>query len=229
MAYEHYQIMAEIFEYPGKPYKEQVQEAQKRLRENYPEAHAMLQPFVDYVERANKYQLEEIYTRTFDVQAICCPDIGYVMFGEDYKRGKLLANLAHEHDETGVNCRNELADYLPNILSLLTNLESFPEKQETRDELIGLVLLPALNRILAEFDEQKLAKKEKVYYKHHKTIIEKSADYALIYQYPLKALSMILKTDFPNVPEPEETPDSDFISNVDQEITMEEKKDQAQS
>jgi hypothetical protein len=37
-----------------------------------------------------------LFTRSFDVQAVTTLDLGYIVFGEDYKRGELLVNRAPE-------------------------------------------------------------------------------------------------------------------------------------
>ena len=68
--------------------------------------------------------------KTFDVQAVCSLDIGYVLFGEDYKRAQLLVNLQSEHKAAGVDCGSELGDHLPNVLTLLskTNDPDFAEE-----------------------------------------------------------------------------------------------------
>ena len=59
---------------------------------------------------------EEIYTRTFDVQAITTLDVGYVLFGDDYKRGELLVNLNNEHTKAGNDLRNGISWRSPSKL-----------------------------------------------------------------------------------------------------------------
>ena len=67
--------------------------------------------------------LQELHTRTFDVQSLTTLDIGYVLFGDDYKRGALLSNLNQEHSRAENDCRGELADHLPNLLRLIPKLK----------------------------------------------------------------------------------------------------------
>ena len=45
-------------------------------------------------------------------QVLATLDIGYVLFGDDYKRGELLANLNQEHRKANNDCGTELADHL---------------------------------------------------------------------------------------------------------------------
>ena len=88
--------------------------------------------------------MEELYIRTFDVRAICHLDIGYIVFGDDSKRGRFLYHMKEEQICAGNDCGSDLADFLPNILTLLwkTNNPDFAE------ELTVSILLPALSKIL---------------------------------------------------------------------------------
>ncbi len=85
--------------------------------------------------------------KTFDVQAVCYLDLGYVLFGEDYKRAQLLVNLQSEHKVAGVDCGSELGDHLPNVLMLLskTTDPGFAE------ELGFIITTPAVRFMLTKF------------------------------------------------------------------------------
>jgi nitrate reductase assembly molybdenum cofactor insertion protein NarJ len=103
--------------------------------------------FVTAIEALTVKEQQEYFLKTFDVQAICYLDLGYVMFGEDYKRAQLLVNLQNEHKVAGVDCGNELADHLPNVLTLLaqTSSNSFAE------ELGFIITIPAVRFMLTKF------------------------------------------------------------------------------
>jgi len=53
--------------------------------------------------------MEELYTRTFDLQAVCSPYVGYQLFGDSYKRGIFMARLnegtASEASRQAASCR----------------------------------------------------------------------------------------------------------------------------
>ncbi len=158
-----------------------------------------------------------MFTRSFDVQAITTLDLGYVLFGDDYKRGAVLVNLNREHREAGVECYSELADHLPNILRLLAKMQ----KPDLRSELVEKIVAPALQRIIAEFNPEKMEKKKAVYKKHHKTLIESSERYGTIYQYPLKALYRVLKTDFEFQEAEALSRSAGFLKSVNTEMDIE--------
>lgn len=223
-SFQHYHCLAGLFAYPGSGFAPAVSAAQRFLDAQYPAAGAELKPFTEYVSGASPTELEELFTRSFEVQAITTLDIGYVLFGDDYKRGALLVNLNREHREAGVDCGNELADHLPNLLRLLAKME----KAELRAELVQKIIAPALRKIIGEFDPEKIAQKNAIYQKHHKTLIERLAHHGTVYQHPLKALYRVLESDFEvsiaswEVKEIDAPPQSaDFLKSVGSEMKLE--------
>ncbi len=218
-SYEQYNLLADLFYYPESGFIEKLNKVQAFLDKNYTKAGAELKIFTDVALQLSQIELEELFTRSFDVQAATTLDLGYVLFGDDYKRGAVLVNLNSEHKDAGNDCGSELADHLPNILRLLYKMN----KPEFREELVEKIVAPAVKKIISEFNPEKIEKKNVVYRKHHRTIIETSADYALIYQYPLKAVDEVMQDDV-NVKEVElKQSSSDFIKSVGSEMTIEAK------
>jgi nitrate reductase assembly molybdenum cofactor insertion protein NarJ len=84
----HYQALADLFEYPDIKYPQQVRKIIDLLDGNYPEAVADLERFLELLPDRELRTMQELFTRSFDVQAITTLDIGYVLFGDDYKRGE---------------------------------------------------------------------------------------------------------------------------------------------
>jgi nitrate reductase molybdenum cofactor assembly chaperone len=215
--FNHYLALADLFDYPDQTFPQRVLATQVSLDRKFPTAAAELHPFTEYTSRATLIQMEEVYTRSFDVQAITTLDIGYVLFGDDYKRGRLLVHLNEEHRLAGVDCKTELADHLPNVLRLLALMED----PALREELVIKIVAPALEKIISEFDPEKIQQKNKIYKKHQKTLIQRSEAYGTIYQYPLKALHLILATDFELRPAELTVQGSDFLNSVGSEIRIE--------
>jgi len=81
------------------------------------------------------------------VNALCYLDIGYILFGEDYKRGEFLVKLSQEHKTAGNDCGSELADHLPNILRLFEKAED----KKFVEELAYCLVIPALREMLSGF------------------------------------------------------------------------------
>lgn len=189
----NYDDLSLLFEYPHTEERcEKWKEVCTELAQDIPQTAAIVQPFIEFLNNSTLTEVQELFLRSFDVQAITTLDIGYILFGEDYKRGELLVQLNREHREAGNVCETELSDHLPNVLRLLVRMKD----QELRSELVSVLLLPALDKMIAEFDNQKIQKKDDVYKKHLKTLIDYSAQYRVAYQFAIQAVYAALVRDF---------------------------------
>jgi nitrate reductase assembly molybdenum cofactor insertion protein NarJ len=213
----HYEFLAGIYEYPLEGYSEKVRAGQVFLEKRFPEAARLLRPFTDYITTLPLKKQEELFIRSFDVQAVTTLDLGYVLFGDDYKRGELLVNLNREHREVQNDCGIELADHLGNVLRLLPKMQD----QEIVEELARRIVAPALRKMIPGFAPEQIELKDKFYERRHKTIIERDENQYTIYQKALEALHWLLKNDFGIVEKelPEEV--SDFLRNIHTEVKLE--------
>lgn len=212
----HYEKLARLFQYPRTDYKERVKEAETVLTELYPETLTTFKQFSEFVSNSSHDEITEIFTRTFDVQAITTLDVGYVLFGDDYKRGELLVNLNREHREAANECSDELADNLANLLSLLPKMQN----HDIRDELVEMIIMPGLIKIINEFDTKNINLKNKIYKKQYKTIIEQSEDYGRIFLIPLMVVYKIIENDFGYIKPIEENNKNTFTDAITSEIEI---------
>jgi nitrate reductase assembly molybdenum cofactor insertion protein NarJ len=219
-----YEQIADILYYPRTTFKKKVIEVQEFLDKAYPNAGQELRLFSDFVDQSSQNEIEELYTRSFEVQAITAMDLGYMLFGDDYKRAKLLVSLNREVIDAGIDTHNELADHLPNVLKLLPKLDD----ETILLDLILDVIYPSLEQILSDFNPEKIKMKTKIYKKHHKTIIEKSEKHALIYEKPLRALMKLLEADYNELIQVRKSVNGDyqeqtkdFLSSVANEMDIE--------
>jgi len=218
----HYRLLAGLLEYPETGYPHTVTEIYKFIDGEYPVAAASLERFIELLPAENLLMMQELFTRSFDVQAIATLDIGYVLFGDDYKRGELLANLNREHRNAKNDCGTELADYLPNILRLMSILQD----EDLVQDLAYAIVAPALLEMIGEFDTDRIAKKNESYQKHYKTLIEMPAvqtdEAVTLYQFALKSLYEVLKQDFKLIKTMPLQRTSDFLGSIVQENEIEE-------
>ncbi len=143
----HYKQIAELFRYPDENLVSNTKACLLSIQNFAPELEQKLNHFLASIEKLNTKTQQEYFMKTFDVKAICYLDIGYVMFGEDYKRAQLLVNLQKEHVIADVDCGNELADHLPNVLCLLSKTKN-PEFVE---ELGFIITQPAVRFMITKF------------------------------------------------------------------------------
>lgn len=217
----HYSLLAALFEYPDANYPQKVQDVVEFLHGRYLKAAAELDRFVTHLPSDDLMTMQELFTRSFDVQAVTTLDIGYVLFGDDYKRGEMLANLNREHVEAGVDCGTELADHLPNLLRLLAVLKD----EDLINDLVNAILAPALREMVGEFNPDRVEKRNISYQKHYKTLIETPAvatEAVTLYQFALNSLYQVLKQDFVLVDTISLKITSDFLTSVGRENRIEE-------
>ena len=219
----HYAKLAELFDYPDRDYPIKVEKACKALETGYPIAATQLEAFANTLPAGHTfstdalYDVQEVFTRSFDVQSITTLGVGYVMFGDDYKRGILLVNLNHELREAAVECGCELPDHLPNVLRLLAKWED----QELVAEFVEEILAPALQMMIEEFDTSRMEKRNKLYKKHFKTLIASSQERGRMFRAPLAAVLAVLKQDFDLRERQQPELKSDFLKSVNRELEIE--------
>lgn len=132
-----YQTHADLVEYPDRHWTARLESARAIACDS-------LQTFIANVATLTLSNLQELYTRTFDLNPVCALEIGYHLFGESYKRGEFLANLRETEAPFKLGQENQLPDYLPVLLRLLTKLEN----EELRGSLNSECLIPAIDKML---------------------------------------------------------------------------------
>ncbi len=156
MKLNHYTEISELFQYPGTELTQRAIDFEKTVSMRLPSHLEEYQKFVKALQALSFKKQQEYYMKTFDVQAICHLDVGYLIFGEDYKRAQLLVNLQNEHQQAGIDCGSELGDHLPNILKLLATTTN----NELSEELGFIIISPAVRFMISKF------KNSNNYYEH---------------------------------------------------------------
>lgn len=192
---ELYKTFATLLFYPGNNYPETAVRCKELLKSDYPEAAELISPFTDYILSHNEDENQELYTKTFDVQPICYLDLGYVIFGEDYKRGAFLLHMQDEQLKAENDCGTDLADNISNMLILFTKSPN----REFLDELAVKILIPGVVKMISEFKQARVDLKIKVLKKLHNAIIQEELNHGNVYCNVFSALLYVLKTDFAHV------------------------------
>jgi nitrate reductase delta subunit len=143
-----YGQLARLFEYPGEDYLVAVRECFEMMQGEDPEVARLLAEFSVGIESTNTYELQEIFTRTFDLNPACTLEIGWHLYGEDYKRGEFLVKMRVRLRDLEVPESSELPDHLTQALRLFGSMQS-DEAAQFASEL----LLPALDKMLAAWKE----------------------------------------------------------------------------
>lgn len=214
MKYSHYLTLAELFYFPGEDYQEKVKKCRELLHSDYPELVDDFKEFEDFVAENPSKRIEEIYMRTFDIQALCCMDVGYVLFGEDYTRGKILANLNKELHEASIDNRGELADRLPNVLQLIPHLDD----REKLKHMVSYLLKPAMDSMIEEFSMRRINEKDETYQEFHQTVLSKEVEAVTRFKIPIQVVRKVLDIDFPGFEKVTPGENRDFMESVKNEF-----------
>ncbi len=220
---EHYTAISKLFDYPDDSYLNNIDRASEALLPNYPSASIELEEFKKRLP-AETYQLQELYTKSFEVQAITSLEVGYVLYGDDYTRGKILANLSGEHKAVGNDCGGELPDHLANILRLLPKIED----RELLDDLVKLMIAPAVENMMKEYSPSSMQQKDKLYKKQYKTLIVPDVPLGM-FLHLFKALYIVLDSDFELIKENKPFEDTSFFGFLKSELEVEEGKKSSNS
>lgn len=189
---DHYTILANLFRYPEEDFMVHLKKSQEFLDKFYPKAGNELRPFFEYMSNCSADKRQELFTKTFDVQPICYLDLGYVMFGEDYKRGAFLLNMKVEQEKIKNDCGTDLPDNICNVMDLMT----ISKDDEFIEDLVQNIFIPCLKMMIAEFESARVDLKMKVLRKMHRAIIQEELNRGNVYKNCFSALLEVLRTDF---------------------------------
>lgn len=168
----HYKLIGELFTYPKCTLTDVIGHF-KWICEYYQGTRAYIDAFKRHLSSLPVKSQKEYYIKTFDVQALCYLDIGYVLFGEDYQRGEFLVFLKNEYRKTHLDWGTELPDHLTNVLFLMY----ISKDDEFKKEFAYCLLIPAIREMIRNFHSDNN-----------------------VYKGLLEMLLIILETDFKDLP-----------------------------
>lgn len=142
---------ADVLDYPHSSPIVAAHACAALLREENAEAAGLLESFYAAAGRAPLGELQEAYTRTFDLDTMsrseptAYPYVGHYLFEETHKRGVFILGLRRRFGEHGFHQLEELDDHLVVMLRFLAVCDD----GDLACELVDDAILPALAKILA--------------------------------------------------------------------------------
>jgi len=218
-----YEALSKLFTYPDEKYIENTKKAIKVLEKENPQASKEVEEFLKLLP-TDIYSQQELYTKSFEVQAVTSLEIGYVLYGDDYTRGVILSNITAEQKKVGNDLNGELADHLSNVLRLIPKIED----KELLNDLVTLMVAPAVENMMKEYTPSSMKQKDKFYKKQYKTLIVPSVPLGM-YLHLFKALYMVLDSDFKLIKENRPFEDVSFFGFLKNELEVEEGKKSSNS
>jgi nitrate reductase delta subunit len=108
-------VMAALLHYPTPGFRALVDYAAAESDD--------VQAFRDETAGVTTDGLQELYTTTFDLNPMATLEVGWHVWGEQYERGRFLAELRELEARHGIDSVSELPDHLTVLLPLLERLD----------------------------------------------------------------------------------------------------------
>lgn len=143
--------LGELFVYPTEDVRRHLAEARRKCDDasGAELASRALTAFEAAVDDLSLSELQDLYTRTFDLTPRCVPYLSVHLFGqESFKRARLMTGLDDAYRRAGVDRGSELPDHLGLVLR---SAHAFGA--EEWDELVSLCLAAPLASMLGELQE----------------------------------------------------------------------------
>lgn len=99
------------------------------LMDELPTAASEASTFGAFVDQHELCEVEEVFTRTFDVNPPCALEVGWHLFGEEYARGLFLVRMREELRKYKLPESVELTDHLSHVLAVVA---AMPDDEATR-------------------------------------------------------------------------------------------------
>jgi len=116
-----FERLAAGFEYPTPDRLAQLEQAAAGMQNSSTKRE--FTAFVDVLAGLSLAEWEELHTRTLDLNPMFVPYVGWVTWGENYKRGEFMAETKVALEFEGVPLNGELPDHLDPILRYLAVTE----------------------------------------------------------------------------------------------------------
>lgn len=130
-----YKALAQLLTYPNAGYGDLAQRA--------PEALSQLGSFASGVQGLSLTELQELFTRTFDLSPACSLEVGWHLYGEEYARGAFMVSMREQLRRLAVQENGELPDHLTHVLLLVDAMGA-----DERGLFIGSFVLPAVRKMV---------------------------------------------------------------------------------
>ena len=134
--------LSRLLSYPDEHTVQSAELLYVLLMDELPEAASAAAVFGAFVDQHEVWDVEETFTRTFDVNPTCALEVGWHLFGEEYARGMFLVRMRQELRKYGLAESTELTDHLCHVLAVVA---AMPDDEATR--FVKACVQPAVEKM----------------------------------------------------------------------------------
>jgi len=120
-----YDQFAQLLEYPQPNIHQIAQRCRDLLEVGFPQESSAVERFIAQIKDLSYEDIEELYSRTFDMGPTCTLEIGWHLFGENYDRGTFLVWMRQQLRDWSIDESGELPDHAMHVLRILGRIEPF--------------------------------------------------------------------------------------------------------
>lgn len=139
--------LSRLLSYPDQHTPQTAELLYVLLMDELPEAASEAGAFGSFVEQHASYEVEEAFTRTFDVNPACALEVGWHLFGEEYARGMFLVRMREELRKYELPESAELPDHICHVLAVVA---AMPPDEATR--FVRACVQPAVEKMNAALE-----------------------------------------------------------------------------
>ncbi len=139
--------LSDLLAYPLDGLADRVARCLSLAAKNRSPALAPLEEFADHVAGSDVDSLQELYTRTFEINPMTALEVGWHLYGEKYERGEFLANMRSMLRDLELEESTELPDHLTLALRALGRLNDEDSALFARE-----YILPAVDKMMVGFE-----------------------------------------------------------------------------
>ena len=145
----NFESLSKLLAYPSEDVKEQAEECHKKFMAIDTPAASAVNEFKDFTQSSTVSDMQELYTRTFEINPLCALEVGWQLFGERYERGTFIVKMRQTLRDLKLPESTELPDHLVHVLQALDKLQP-----EEAGEFANLFIVPAVDKMIDGFKDK---------------------------------------------------------------------------
>ncbi len=114
-----YDSLGTLLQYPQDGFHESLQTCIEEMQLANSDGDMYLKKFVSAIEGKDVEELEELFTRTFDINTKCALEVGWQLYAENYERGAFIVHMRQTLRRFDIAETSELPDHLSQVLRAL--------------------------------------------------------------------------------------------------------------
>lgn len=144
-----YDSVSSLLFYPQEGMAETIRECKEVLAKHESTALEPVKALEKLLSESTVDSMQELYTRTFEINPVCALEVGWQLFGERYERGTFIVKMRQTLRAMDLPESTELPDHLVHVLQALGRMD----EDESR-EFAKTFVLPAMEKMLAGFKDK---------------------------------------------------------------------------